>query len=198
MKHLEDYTSLVTSQHLSANRFMGTVTLSVAPFVDLFNTLCSLPQLFDIDNAEGNQLDVVGQWVGVSRHIVVQVSKYFSHDITGLGWDEAPWWKPGDPLVLTTGLNDAYYRGLLKAKIIANSWRGDLPTVVMIIQTLLAPVAAEQGGAYTVKMDEGDMAVDIHIAGPPIPTALQYVLIGEYLPLKPAGVTVNWHFPKNN
>ena len=142
MADISKYTSLIPSQHQSAPKYMAMITLWSQMFVDVQDLLLSLPDEFDLDEAVGEQLDSVGIYVGYSRNVEAPIpSVYFSFDTPGLGWDQGVIFGPFDPTEGLTSLDDETYRTMLRLKIAANSWRGDLPTAA----TLLANVFSVSG-----------------------------------------------------
>lgn len=62
-----DYQARVTSEHNLRPKYMAVVALTVQPFVDNQALLATLPTLFDLDVAVGQQLDYLGAWVGEAR-----------------------------------------------------------------------------------------------------------------------------------
>jgi hypothetical protein len=129
-----DYLALIPSQHRDKPKFAATVSASVQPFVDMQELLLSLPQAFDIDEAVGVQLDAVGEWVGRNREVQEPITDvYFSWDTDGVGWNEGYWQGIGDPDYGITILSDEPYRSLLKAKVMANIWRGDIDGAYAIL-----------------------------------------------------------------
>src|ERR1041384_7117053 len=63
-----DYTSLITSEHQQP-KFLAMVQAVAGGIGDIANFLMALPSEFDLDNARGKQLDIVGQWIGQSRTV---------------------------------------------------------------------------------------------------------------------------------
>jgi len=125
----EDYFSKIAAEHSQRPRFMATVALSVQPYVDGINAANSLIGLFDLDSAVGEQLDFLGQWVGVSRYIAVETHKWFTLDEHhyDLGLDQGLWLTPYDTASELVPLDDSQYRALLHGRIIANQWDGTIP-----------------------------------------------------------------------
>jgi hypothetical protein len=187
MPDISSYQNLVPSQHADKPKFMAMLTLWAQAFVDNQNLLLSLPDEFDLDNAIGVQLDAIGEWVGYSRNVETPIPNvYFSFDTVGLGWDQGVIKGPFDPTEGLTLLDDSTYRTMLRLKISANGWKGDLPTAA----TLLASVFSMSG--TNVYVDDGqDMTMTVGIAGT-IPSALILALIkaGSFF-LKPASVTLD-------
>lgn len=152
MADVNDYLGLVTSEHNKQPRYMQTVSLSVQGSVDNINLLLAMPALFDIDTAVGDQLDKVGQWVGLTRYLEVPLQGvYFSwapypiapsQVLDFPGWGQGPW-ADAAPTSGLTRLDDFHYRILLKARVVANNWDGTKPGAVTAWNDLFAPEGYE-------------------------------------------------------
>ncbi|AJY39201.1 DUF2612 domain-containing protein [Burkholderia humptydooensis] len=187
MAELNDYTSLITSEHSDKPRFMATISALVQPLVDQMGVLQSMPGKFDLDNAVGVQLDDVGLWVGVSRKIRTPLTGvYFSFDIAGLGFDQGTWKGPFDPDTGLTILDDDTYRLVIRAKIGANHWDGTLEQSAAILNSIF------DADTHVFIEDHQDMSMTIGIAGKIPPATFLALLSGGYIPLKPEGVRVNY------
>lgn len=187
MADLNDYTSLITSEHRDKPRFAATVAAVVQPLVDQMNLLASMPGKFDLDVAVGDQLDTVGRWVGVSRRIRTPLAGiYFSFDIAGLGFDQGIWKGPFDPDTALTVLDDDTYRLVIRAKIGANHWDGTLEQSAAILNSIFG------ADTHVFIEDHQDMSMTIGISGK-VPSAVFLALLaGGYIPLKPEGVRVTY------
>jgi hypothetical protein len=190
MAQLTDYTSLITSEHQSAPRFMAMVSLLAQWAVDRRDLLASIPALYDIDSAIGQQLDRVGEWVGITRNLELPLtSVYFSLDATGLGFDQGTWKGQFDPTTGLVALPDDQYRILLYATIAANSWDGTVPGAYAAWNTVFRPL-----GYSILIQDNQDMTMTIALTGP-APDAVTYALFtGGYLNLRPAGVGITGYY----
>src|SRR5512138_532198 len=166
-----DYTKLITSEHAGQPKFTAMVAAVSATFGGAFDVLEILPSKFDIDVALGAQLDAVGLWIGLSRHINTPLSVYFSLDTAGLGFDQGSWLGPYDPTQGLTTLDDATFRTMLKAKIGANHWDGTLPYFVSIWQQVLAGT-----GATLFAVDNQDMTMDVYLVGITPPAVMRGLL----------------------
>lgn len=153
------FLNLVTSEHQPRPKFIAALTAIMQPLADQIAVANSLPAAFDIDTAIGVQLEAVGEWVGHGR-----IAGAFT-------------------------LDDATYRRLLKAIVIANHWHGDYPTAYLAWDQLWS------GQDYTTLIqDNGDMSMSLAIYGA-IPDALTLELFtGGHLHLKPAGVRIAAYF----
>lgn len=188
MADVADYTGLITSEHADKPKFMAMVSAVAGAFVQGQNFLESMPDAFDLDLAQGAQLDVLGLWIGISRRIAVPIANvYFSWDTAGVGWDQGVWKGTFDPSSTISVLDDDTYRLVLRAKIGANNWDGSIITAAPILSEMFG-----DSGTYAQIYDNGDMSFNVYILGPP-PSALKMALIsGGYIHIKPAGVRVNY------
>lgn len=105
MPDIDQYTQLVTSEHNTRPKFMATIALLCQGSIDTQNVIATFPNLFDIDQAVGDQLDKIGVWVGVSRELVLPLSGVFFSfqenlipDPVNLG---GTWVSHGGPMVST-------------------------------------------------------------------------------------------------
>jgi len=189
-----DYTSLITSEHVSKPKFAAMVAAVAQCFADQINVMQSIPAVFDLDTAVGAQLDAVGLWVGIRRQISTPLQNvYFSIDAAGLGFDQGSWQGPFDPSNGLTSLDDNTYRILIRAKIAANSWDGTIPAAAAAYAGLFG-----DSGSYIFLQDNQDMTMIVGVSGA-IPSAVIISLLtGGYLPLRPEGVLATYLVPSSN
>lgn len=187
MSDIADYIALVPSQNQNAPRFIATLTAFLQGFVDETNALLLMPEEYDIDVAVGVQLDVVGQWVGLSRQLKQPIAGvYFSFGDPTLGFGQGVWKGPFDPTEGIISLPDDTYRLMLYIKIAANNWNGTLEQMQMILQS----VFATQPGTLLFVQDNFDMTMTIGLAGV-IPSQLFLeLLLQDYITLRPAAVGI--------
>lgn len=190
---LSQYTSLITSEHNEKPRFMAMVSLLGQWAVDRRNMLASIPGLFDIDDAVGQQLDWVGQWVGVSRNLSIPLTGvYFSFDTAGLGFDQGTWLGPFDPTTGLVSLPDNAYRTLLYAVIAANNWDGTVPGAYTAWNTIFEPLG------YSILIEDGqDMTMTVALIGPTPDAVTLALFTGGYLNLRPAGVGITFYYTQS-
>jgi len=185
---VNQYTLLITSEHASRPRFVATVELSTDPFVTLQALYASMPALFDIDAAAGQQLDIDGEWVGRSRKLLEPLTGvYFAFDTTGLGFDQGMWRGPDDPSEGLIVLDDPTYRLLLLARILVDQWDGTADGMREAWQALMGPLG------YTVLLQDAcDMTCSLALTGAPRfdPFALS-LFATNVLAIKPDGVRIN-------
>lgn len=179
------YTDLLTSQYQTPN-FVETVQLVTDSFVSNQAVAASLPALFDLDLAVGDQLDILGEWIGMSRTVQIPISGlYFSLDIAGVGLDQGVWFQTGNPLFTSAVLNDTTYRSALQAKALANRTGRSLYDVYAILDVFFrgTPTSA-------VVHDYGDMSMAFEITSAAPSAAEIAILNNDYIQLRPEGVSL--------
>jgi len=187
---MSEYTDLITSQHADKPKFRALVEASTQPLFEAGEAAYSMSQAFDLDVAVGAQLDVLGQWVGLSRFVPVTITGvYFAFDTAGLGWEQGVWRGPFDPVEGLSRLDDETYRLMIRAKIGANHWDGTLTGWQQIMDQVF-------GNTDTVvfAVDHQDMSMSVHFAGEAPSTLFAGLIRSGALPLKPAGVRIAGYF----
>lgn len=189
MTDVSPYIELITSWHRGKPKFTATVAALVAPAVALTDFNNALTTAFDLDTAVGVQLDKLGEWIGRSRDVKAELGVvFFSWDTPGLGWQEGYWQGAFDPITGMVKLDDVTYRRVLYAKVASNNWDGTLDGLMSILTALFPPST----GSLPVVIDNLNMNIDVGLSGK-IPTSLFISLMtGGYVPIKPAGVQVNF------
>ncbi len=129
------YLNLFTSQYKLSPKLQQWAQLAWKPIDDLTNCFAFLSNNFDIDQAVGQQLDMTGQLIGVSRTVGFQPSNEVS------------------PV-----LDDTTYRLLLKARIAWNQWNGKMASLYPIWQSLFI-------SGRIVILDNQNMTATIIITG---------------------------------
>lgn len=183
----EKYLDLIPNWNRNKPKFSTMIRAFGECFAAQQQTIASLPAAFDLDEAEGAQLDVDGEWIGRSRYVALPLENiWFSFDIEGLGWDQGNWKGPYDLDAGMSRLDDDHYRILLRAKIAANQWDGTLPSAKDALELVFG------NGTLVFIQDNFDMSMTFGVAGK-IPSAVSLALLaGGYIPLKPEGVKVNY------
>ena len=181
---IETYTGLITSEHSDKKNFVSVVTSSVNPQVQLQSVLLSMLSKFDLDLAQGDQLDQIGLWVGISRFIRTPLTGvYFAWDDSTVGWEFGIWQGPFSPTSGLTALPDDVYLTLIKAKIAANHWAGNVPDAYAIWETIFT-------NTKILIQDYNPMSIIIGVVGAPLDVLTQALITGGYLQLKPEGVDI--------
>lgn len=175
-KAVADYTGLITPWQSTKARFVATVSASVAPYCDAQAVVASMPGLFDLDMAVGDQLDQTGVRIGQSRGVPIALPNlYFSADIAGLGADEGYASQPISTGYSTSYLPDPFYRKLLYAKVLANTWDGTIDGLRTILTTYFDDPATlvfidDKSGSAAPPLffaaDDANQGADIGVAYP--------------------------------
>lgn len=184
----KDYLDLITSTWKNKPKFISTVKMEIAVPLRVQDLLSQLPALFDVDFAVGDQLDKVGEWVGISRNVAIPTTNiFFSWDADySLGWDFGNWQPTLAPTTITALPDDAY-RTLIRAKIASNRWDGTTDGAYAIFEAVFPQ--------FTILIqDHQDMSYDLAVVGGIVDTLTLALLRGGYIPLKPEGVHVNVYF----
>lgn len=180
-----DYLNLITSEFRQQPIFTSTISTDVSIQSRVQELLSAMIPLFDVDVAVGEQLDIIGQWVGISRNVAIPIENvYFSWDDQVFdGWDYGTW-QPANAPTTVTVLPDDSYRILIKAKIAANSWDGTTDGAYAIWDTVFTN--------FTILIqDHQNMSYDLAVIGGIVDSLTRALITGGYIPLKPEGVHVN-------
>ncbi|EMW7856907.1 DUF2612 domain-containing protein [Salmonella enterica] len=185
---MSKYTDLITNYHATKPKFVEHIDLVTRPLAETSAAINGLINAFDIDHATGIQLDILGQWIGLSRIVSQLISGvYFSWDTDGLGYDQGVWQGPYDPDSGYTSLSDETYRIVLKTKIAINNWDGRNDSLPPILDAAL-----DGSGLKMQIVDNQDMTIGIWVFPETDISAVSLELIAAirqgYLTVKAAGV----------
>lgn len=179
------FLSHITSEHADKPNFTAMVDATVQPFADLIALLGQVPQLYDLDTAVGQQLDVVGQWVGASRTLEAPLSGvYFAFDTIDVGFDGGVWMGPYDPASGIVLLPDEFYRLVIRARILNNSWDGSKDQIYALTDV----VFGSAGFTYYIE-DHSDLTISIGLLGQTTPPPILIALLNSGT-LDVKGVTI--------
>lgn len=186
MADISDYTSKIPSANIGKPLFVAFLGMALQPFVDQINLAESVPELFDLDVAVGDQEDIVGEWLNLSRSLRAPLAGvYFSFDTVGVGFDQGVWYNSSLPLTGVINLDDETYRDFLKLKVRANTWDGSMGDA----NAALVEVFGSQGDPPVVWItDNFDMTQTYHITAAPHSALLEQLTLGGYMPFRPSGV----------
>ncbi len=161
------YRGLLTSEYRASTKFNAWMQAVLLIANDITACLASITDAFDLDNAVGVQLDILGQIAGSSRMVDFQPSNGIS------------------PV-----LDDGTYRILIKATIANNQWDGRIGSLYPIWQELFP------SGSITI-IDNQNMSAEVVLTGSftsilqdlishglivPRPEAVQYTYVFGSLP----------------
>ena len=185
------YTNLITSEHVDKYNFIATISVSVQAWADITALETLIPFLYDVDNAAGEQLDIVGQWVGITRNLKLSIAGiYFAFDTANVGFDQGIWQGLFDPDTGLVQLPDNHYRLLIKATILNNIWDGTTDNAYTLVNIVF------QSYSYSLYIEDPcNLTMNLGLIGPGSPDALLLALFtGGYLNIKPAGVHISNYF----
>jgi len=186
--------SRVATQYWEAQKFLAYLRALLDAPVELESVLQTVARQTDIDVAEGVNLDVLGEIVGISRIVP------FVLPVQLFGFDgqpgALPYGEEGNPSVggrfreeIESGfdssvLADPDYRILIKAKIIKNHSRGTNEDILAVLSLLFGPMRPM---ALT---DSGGMAIQLAFGFPLGYLAKTLIADIDILP-RPAGVRIS-------
>jgi hypothetical protein len=189
--------SRIATQYTESQKFLAYIRSLLASSAELEAVLQKVAEQADIDLAEGVNLDVIGEIVGISRIIPASVQLAFfgfednpaamvfgengSLGVGGRFYDE------GETYLATSVLNDPEYRLLIRAKIVKNHAVGTNEDVIAGLSYLFG---SSNMAIQVAVEDIGNMAIQVAV-GRPL-TYLEKVLISELdiLP-RPGGVRIS-------
>lgn len=196
LDHQEVGRSRVATQYTESQKFLAYIRALLASSAEIEAVLQKVAEQVDIDLAEGVNLDVIGEIVGISRIIPASVQLAFfgfQDNAAALNFGEegslgigARFYDEDEPYLATSVLNDPEFRLLIRAKIVKNHALGTNEDVI-------AGLAYLFGGGMAIQVaveDIGGMAIQVAV-GRPL-TYLEKVLITnlDVLP-RPAGVRIS-------
>ncbi|MBZ9633082.1 DUF2612 domain-containing protein [Clostridium sp. FP1] len=132
---IDTYIASITSEHIDKPNFIAWLSSSLNIVDGVYNLLSDMDSNFDIDNAIGVQLDMLGTVIGRSRTLNFQPLNGF------------------DPV-----LNEAYYKLVLRAKIAMNNWDGTIPQMYEIWGNIFDDIQLQLA-------DNQDMSFTAYILG---------------------------------
>src|ERR1039457_5238071 len=134
-KPLSYYLSLIPSQYQNSPKFIAFMKTLLTPFDDITACLYSFSWAFDINNAVGPQLDIIGNIVGAPREVNFQPR-----------------------FGVSSILDDATYRILILATIARNQWDGQ-------IDSLQAAWLSLFPGGRLIIIDNQNMTFEVILSG---------------------------------
>lgn len=190
--HIEDYTRLVTWQHRKP-KFLEFVTTMVRPFVDIMNSSWTLESRgYDIDRSTGAELDVLGEWIGLSRHVSLEIPESFfgwgyTPDSDPRNWGGGKWAAGGVIPKSVYALDDSIYRFFLKLKIILNGWDGTVPGLYEAFDSMFS----SKDCTVNVR-DNQDMTMSFTLRMDTENELYLLLLQQDYLKIRPAAVGITY------
>jgi len=153
----------VLTQYRESPKLLGLLRIYLREVEQAFQSICALPEQFDLDTAVGDQLTLIGKRLGWPRcHCVCVVPPVFGFDCPGSGqsWfpisgfcEPATWINCNEVGAGEICLNDDdLYRRFLKARRYQMLGLYDVASLTAAIQEMWGPTAsvADSGGGEVV------------------------------------------------
>jgi Protein of unknown function (DUF2612) len=170
------YSDLLIWQYKGKARAVQTAQLFDSLVEPTWNGLASLTETYDIDNATGVSLDIIGRIVGISRVLSASTPRNF------FGFESNPyagpftrgqrlggkWYRYGGAIADSSLANDDEMRTLIRLKVIKNYQSGTIPNLMQALQVLL-------GGSFANAIDNLDMTVTIFAIKSRVTPFVQFV-----------------------
>lgn len=148
----ESYLNLITSEHRTRPKYIATVKKLLEDTDPVMELSFTMPSYFDIDNAQGSQLDMIGEQLGKSRYL------------------------PYNPATGSSSvLDDVMYRLLLKSTIAKFNWHGGIEELYKHWDELLPDLK------ISIR-DNQDMTMDITLIGIKNPQLKELIMLGYIIP----------------
>lgn len=157
----EDYAYLLSQKNYEREKFNLFTRSLLQPGVSMSTMLECLSMVFDIDNAAGAQLDIIGSWVGVSRMLSYS------------------------PTTGDREMSDDELRMMIRLKIASNAWDGSNEDANRIYSRVL-----ENADIHITQEDNQDMSVDAVVYGD-VTTRQAEIIRNTNALMIPVGVGVN-------
>lgn len=140
----ESYLNLITSQYADKPKFMAFVEMFLKEVTPINDGYSSYDDLFNIDKAVGDQLDQIGDIIGLGRNL------------------------PFENEQIPSTLDDDLYRRVLKSRIYFNHWDGTIDGLKYILEQLFPGLAYDivdaQDMSYSVYIINPEItAVEIQL-----------------------------------
>ncbi len=185
---LEDYLNLIPSANREKPNFIATLSAFIEVFVRIQDLALSMVPIFDLETAVGDQEDIIGQWVGASRDVIIPIEGvYFTWDGDyTVGWDFGTWQPFLQPTAVTVLPDDAY-RTVIKAKIAANKWDGTTEGAYAVWNALFPDLTI-------LIQDNQNMSYALALVGGIVDSLTLALLEAGYIELRPEGVRISAYF----
>lgn len=131
----DEYLDKITSAHISRERFMAWLKALLELICDAGTCVEGIDSAFNLENAVGIQLDIIGDIVGISRKLPY-ASQYVGDGI----------------------MADTEYRNAIMAKILFNQWDGTNETLPLLWQSIYPSL-------QMTFHDNQNMTMDVEVRG---------------------------------
>lgn len=187
----EEYENLLIVQYSDKPKASATISSIVKRFKNNFDLLEQMEDAFDLDNAVGKQLDIIGKIVGISRNVEGVIPKIFfgfDGNVNARGFDSAAFYTLDQQQYTDTQLSDSDYRFFIRMKIAKNHAKA---TMSDDNGSNLNNIVLSMFDGYAYMVDNKDMSVTIYVENSPKSYLLPYAISLDLIPL-PQAVEVKY------
>ena len=190
-----DYVNLLIKQYWEKPKAAAEIEMMAGTWRKTFEWIDSFSDEFDLNNATGDRLDIIGRIVGIGRNIPYSIPKIafgFDENPNSRGFDDlfsplddrAPFQDLFESESTELVLDDNAYRQFIRAKIAKNTFGPYLSgNDFLSIQDAVINIFG--GLAYVT--DNYDMTLTLHVSSVLSSTTLDAILKMSLIP-KPQGV----------
>lgn len=161
----KQYTDLLTIQYHNKIKALGTIEAFAKEYEKLFNLYESFESKFSLDDAIGNQLDILGKIVGVNRYVQSGIPKYrfgFAGTLFARPFGAGSFADGTEPNYSASILDDDTLRLFAKAKVIKNFIKAKMITIETPINLQVAMDFIFENKGYII--DNRNMTYDLYIS----------------------------------
>jgi len=172
MSFESDYVNLLIKQYWEKPKANAEIEFKAGVWRKTFEWIDSFSEEFDLDNATGDRLDIIGRIVGISRivpFVVAKIAFGFNENANARGFDDkftplvdrAPFQDKFKRTYTSLQLDDLTYRIFIRAKISRNTGSPYLVderglSIQQAVNTLF------NGAAYVI--DQKDMTLILYVS----------------------------------
>jgi len=172
MSFESDYVNLLIKQYWEKPKANAEIAFKAGVWRKTFEWIDSFSVEFDLDNATGDRLDIIGRIVGISRivpFVVAKIAFGFNENANARGFDDkftplvdrAPFQDKFERTYASLQLDDLTYRIFIRAKISRNTGSPYLVderglSIQQAVNTLF------NGAAYVI--DQKDMTLILYVS----------------------------------
>ena len=195
MSFESDYVNLLIKQYWEKPKANAEIAFKAGVWRKTFEWIDSFSEEFDLDNATGDRLDIIGRIVGIKRIVPFVVQKIafgFDENVSARGFDDkfspladrAPFQDKFERAYTSLQLDDTAYRFFIRARIAKNVGGPYLADDQgLAIQEVVS--ALFDGLAYAI--DKKDMTLNLYVSTQFNLDQLRAIIRLDLLP-KPQGV----------
>lgn len=181
-----EYEKLLILQYSDKPKASGTISAIVQRFKSIFDIIEQFETAFDLDNAVGHQLDIIGKIVRISRNVEGVIPKiFFGFDgfTNTAGFGLAPFYTLDQAQYTDTQLTDSDYRFFIRLKIAKNHAKA---TMADDNGSNLNAIVFNMFDGFAYLVDNKDMTVTLYVENSPKSYLLPYAISLDLIPLPQA------------